>query len=218
MRSLRLAVGLLAMLTIAAFTACSTVQTRPIPKADSILIQAPVFRVGDEWHFTGGVYASVARVTAVEPGQTVIQFVGYTLCDECLYFRDSNLVVTKVLQPDGQLYPDEILGVQFLQFPLRVGKEWEQVIDLRDATGVTYPYRNRFRVEAFEEITVKAGTFRAFRISQAQENVQTQWRGIATSWWSPDVRWWVRFEPLRGTGLSGGGSPRAIELESYGLK
>jgi hypothetical protein len=210
--------GRCATVVLLALAACSTVQPTGIPGAAGVVIEAPTFKVGDEWRFAGGAYPGVVRVTALDGGQVVTEFTGYTACNGCLYFRDANLTATRVLKPDGQPHPDAILGAQYLSFPLRVGKEWEQTVNLRSGDGRIYPYRNRFRVDAFEEVSVKAGKFKAFRISQRQQNLQTQWTGIATSWWSPDVRWWIKFEPLRGTGLSAGGSAREVELASYTLK
>jgi hypothetical protein len=74
------------------------------------------------------------------------------------------------------------------------------------------------QVEACEEVKVKAGTFRAFRISYAQEDlaprasVGSRLGGKFTFWWSPEAKAVVKWRAH----TSGWG--RDWELVSYTVK
>ena len=86
-------------------------------------------------------------------------------------------------------------------------------------TGVALPYKNAFAVEAFEEVTTKAGTFKAFRIAHVQQRAHASfgadagrtWR--ATLWYSADVKAVIKREV--NTNIQWGPD---WELESYSLK
>lgn len=202
---------------------CAGAKTRPIAGGESAVAEAPTFKVGDEWRFAGPRYRSRVRVVSVDANGIVttreVLTGPHDTCPGCRYFRDANLTLVKVLDAQGQPWPEAELGVKYLDFPLRVGKQWTQTMDLQSTGGPTYTYVNRFKVEAYEEITVKAGTFRAFRLAESSENVGAPWRAVRTTWWSPDVRWFVRIEAFRERGLSGAGTPGTdLELESYSLK
>lgn len=100
-----------------------------------------------------------------------------------------------------------------------MGKSWEHTLDMPSAGGPTARYANRFTVEAYELVTVPAGTFKAFRIRHDQENLTVGRRFTGTSWWSPDVRWFVRINTMREYGMGPGEvGGRDLELESYTLK
>jgi len=198
-------------------------QVHHAPAAEGVVAEAPTFKVGDEWRFTGGTFPGVHRVVGSEGDYVITEFTGFTRCEGCRYFRDRNLTVHKVLDAKGEPWPEAVLGEQRLDFPLHVGREWTQNIELRGPGGRLQPFVNRFKVEAHEEVSVKAGKFKAFRITQFQENRATGGRGEGTSWWSPDVRWWVKVEAVREIGLGApgrarGATRRDTELESYTLK
>lgn len=74
------------------------------------------------------------------------------------------------------------------------------------------PFHHRWKVEACEEVKVKAGTFKAFRISYAQENLGPgRLGGKFTFWWSPEVKAIVKKAHTSDWG-------RDWELVSYTLK
>jgi hypothetical protein len=173
--------------------ACATeVQVKPVPGAESIVAEAPVHKVGDEWRYTGGALFQV-----VGPGQ-----IKWSKADP-FFFVDSA----------GRPAPSRCVaaGFKLLDFHLRVGKEWSHESLICDHAGTLRPYFNKFKVEAYEEVIVKAGTFKAFRISWYQE---PRAPGVSGSvrlnmWWSPEVRGLVK---------RSGQWMRDFELESYSLK
>lgn len=51
------------------------------------------------------------------------------------------------------------------QWPLEVGRTWTQDITITLANGTKMPMKAAWKVEAVEDVTVPAGTFRAWRVS-----------------------------------------------------
>ena len=180
---------------------------RPIPGGDTVVAEAPVRKVGDEWRYTGGNYSRV--VTAEGERYVMVSNLDPT-CSECRYVYDRNGNITKVSDANGNPKP----AFQPVEFPLRVGKTWKRDTKLAPVGGGTpQPYSNDFKVEGYEEITVKAGTFKAFRISWYQVNRGPRsWSGQADLWWSPDVRNFVKAVPFTSNWF------QPWELESYVLK
>lgn len=179
----------------------------------------PAFAIGDEWRIEGGTYPVVTRVEAIEGEGSVVESNADATCQEgCRYIRDRNLMATSGTDRNGK--PTYVSGLQSLNFPLQVGKQWEQRQDFRLGTGAMVPFHHRWKVEACEEVKVKAGTFRAFRISYAQENLvssaivagQRRLGGTFTFWWSPEAKAVVKSRAH----TSGWG--RDWELVSYSLK
>ncbi len=196
--------------------ACATTQGKPIAGGETTTVEAPTFKVGDEWRWEGGTYPTFVKVVAVQGDQSEVESNIDAWCQEgCRYVRDRNSLAISGTNRNGA--PVYITGLKVLDFPLRVGKEWSQRLDLRaGATGAMLPYMNRWKVEAFEEISVKAGTFKAFRISWHQENLGPYtWWGNSTLWWSPDAKAFVK--RVAGT-TSSGGWGRDWELVSMTLK
>jgi hypothetical protein len=188
----------------------------PADAAD-VVGEAPAYQIGDEWHFSAGVYPGTVRVVAVQGEQTVTEFAGNTRCDGCRAYRDTNLTVLKVLDARGEPWAEADLNARYLDLPLQVGKEWKQDINLHSGDGGVYSYRNRLVVEAYEQVKVKAGTFWAFRIKQYQQATMSNWTGSRLSWWAPAVRGWVRFECWRASPGSRTSFCRDTELELYRL-
>ncbi|MGH7834606.1 MAG: hypothetical protein ACREQK_13245 [Candidatus Binatia bacterium] len=111
-------------------------------------------------------------------------------CQNCRYFRDRNWTIVNVTGREPHKTPT---GLKVLDFPLKVGKEWDQRLALRSIRdGQETLYFNQFKVEAYEEVTVKAGTFKAFRVSWLQTPAGSRSKGRAEYWWSPEVRGFIK--------------------------
>ncbi len=177
--------------------------------AEDVSVNTPAFKIGDEWRYTAGFI----RVIGFE-GEDVITAESGSRCQDCKYFRDKNWTLVKVLDAQGKP-ADVSTGLKVLDFPLYVGKEWNQETELRSVTtGLPRIYRNEFKVMAYEEVTVKAGKFKAFRIAWVQEtrNVANPFVGHADLWWSPEVKNFVKRHVYTTRWLTDS------ELESYTLK
>lgn len=206
----RLVYGILLLAGLGSVTPPAEAQA---PAATPPVAEAPTFKIGDEWRWEGGDYPTYVRVVALEGDGSVVESNLDVWCrDGCRYTRDKNGIGISGVSGKGE--PTYVSGLKILDFPLTVGKEWTQQKELRNMrTGQMIPYFNVWKVEAFEEVKVKAGTFKAFRISYSQEaRGSYRWSGNASLWWSPDVKAFVK----RVVHSSDWG--RDWELASYSLK
>lgn len=186
--------------------------------AQAPVAEAPAFQVGDEWRYTDG---AALRVVAVEGEQVVTTLSPNQECPDCRYYRDKNFTVIKVVDKDGKPVDysrsdafNSSVGLKMLDFPLEIGKQWASSRrDRSRSTGRYYDYDETFKVEGYEEIQTKAGTFKAFKISLTQNNRAARWIGQATVWYSPDVKSMVKQEIH-----TGGWTRPDLELTSYTLK
>jgi hypothetical protein len=160
---------------------------------DAVVAEALTFKVGDEWRWEGASYPMYSRVVEVlDSGSVVEANVDLWCWQGCRYIRDRKGMATSGVNDKGE--PVYVMGLNQLDFPLKVGKEWTQRLDLRQVSdGAMRPYDNRWKVEAFEVVTVKAGTFKAFRITWRQDNRgEHTWSGTWSLWWSPEVKAYVK--------------------------
>jgi hypothetical protein len=99
-------------------------------------------------------------------------------------------------------------------FPLEVGKTWTKSYRLTmHATKQTIPFDSTGKVEAYEDVTVPAGTFKAFKISTSDtlgnENL---------IWYSPDLGIWVKQVMKRTAKNPSGPGTREQEIISQSIK
>ncbi len=182
------------------------------PTAGDITVDAPAYKIGDQWTYPG----NVVTVVGIDGEYVVKTSTSSRDCPGCRFFRDRNDVLVKVHDADGKPVSDyPISGLKMLDFPMRVGKEWQHETRLRQlSTGAFRPYMNYFKVEAYEDVKTRAGVFKAFRISYRQVSTGPgeTWRGDSTLWWAPQVKMFV----TRAVHTSGWGTD--WELSSYTLK
>jgi hypothetical protein len=100
---------------------------------------------------------------------------------------------------------------QIWDFPLEVGKSWvrEQRMTIQAAKR-TVTYSIRQKVESFEEVTVPAGTFKAFKIS-----TETSLGDENVIWFSPELGIFVKQSLRRTARHAQGPGAREVELLSY---
>jgi hypothetical protein len=97
------------------------------------------------------------------------------------------------------------------QWPLEVGKVWtrEQRVTFHAAKR-TVPYTLTQKVEAYEDVTVPAGTFKAFKVS-----TKTSLGDENLVWFSPEHGIFVKQSLRRTANHAQGAGTREIELLSY---
>jgi hypothetical protein len=93
-----------------------------------------------------------------------------------------NHKLTRIGEKARKGYPGAIL-----KFPLKVGKWWEYEFE-KHAHGSIKKRIAKYTVESYEEITVPAGKFLAFKISVSIEKIRGNIQGSAHYWYSPDVK------------------------------
>ncbi len=94
-------------------------------------------------------------------------------------------------------------------FPLEVGKTWTQDITLTVGGATQTPMKAQWKVEAYEDVTVPAGTFKAWRIVFTDNFGYKQ-----TTWGMPDTVgvWAKRINERSDTHPQGGAGTQVIEL------
>jgi hypothetical protein len=117
-----------------------------------------------------------------------------------------------ILSPDGKplISYDPPLGYDY---PLVVGKTWTKSYRLTVIQkNQVIPFDATFKVEAYEDVTVPAGTFKAFRISFSSIGSQDLY------WFVPELGIFAK-QILRRTDKSGyGPGTREVELVSQSIK
>lgn len=163
----------------------------------------------DTGSFGSGTKQVVTRIAeATWEGRKVASY--QTATQNLLVDADGFVAITA---PTGQsvMRWDPPIGYQW---PLEVGKTWTKDYVMTVApSGQKVPFTTNWKVEAYEDVTVPAGTFKAWRVSYSDSLGETQ-----TLWSAPDklggfvkqIRQRVAtFEP-------GGAGTREVELVSIG--
>lgn len=97
------------------------------------------------------------------------------------------------------------------QYPLEVGKTWsrEQRVTIHAAKR-TIAYKLTQKVEAIEDVTVPAGTFKTFKVSTT-----TSLGDENLVWFSPELGIFVKVRNVRTAKHPRGAGTRSIDLLSY---
>lgn len=73
-------------------------------------------------------------------------------------------------------------------FPLEVGKTWTKSYRITiHARNQTIPFDSTAKVEAYEDVTVPAGTFKVFKIS-GSDTLGNE----SVTWFSPELGFWIK--------------------------
>ena len=172
--------------------------------------QAPTYCESDLWMYAYGEKRTVMRhrVERVADGLVEMDSATIAFCAGCRVIFDRNLVLKEMRRADGTPIP---LAAErkYWEFPLEVGKTWQYTAraDFDRTGGARNGPSNRtdvsIRVEAFEDVTVPAGTFRAFRTRKDYYALTpgdfavraTRWSQL---WWfAPAVKWVVKYTSTR---------------------
>ena len=117
-----------------------------------------------------------------------------------------------VLAPDGKLVGRWEPPIAY-DWPLEVGKSSVRQYQYITGQGETMPLEYKMQVEAFEDVTVPAGTFKAFRI-RASDNLGNS----STEWYSPDLKLWVKRIQERSDQHAQGAGRREMVLKSQTVR
>lgn len=98
-------------------------------------------------------------------------------------------------------------------WPIWVGKSWTESFRFTyHQRGQTFNVQGSFKVEAYEDIKVPAGTFKVFRITYADGGTES------VNWWSPELGILVKSRTQRTSQHSAGPGTREVELVSHDIK
>ena len=163
---------------------CTTPKTssqEPPPGAK--IVNRPEWSVGDKW---------TIKLNAMGSGPITLTVIGRTEKGYILQNQKGRKWLTK-----AGLFAEQ-KGVNLLDFPLWVGKYWQTSTVARTTSGMRDHFTFTRRAEAFEEISVPAGTFSALRIEEDQQNLSSgdMTLGVmrATYWYAPAVKTIIKME------------------------
>lgn len=160
-------------------------------------IEAPVWNVGDKWVFASGASTEVIRV---DENVYVIKTLSPDNIEDFFIHDKTTLHRTHRLVGEKRRKYEGVWSKRF-NFPLTIGKSWENTFSSR-AAGTTVSetenrYFEKFKVLGFEEVKVQAGTFRAIKIEYWQEGMSSSgrsWAGKAWYWYVPEVKYIVKWQ------------------------
>jgi predicted aspartyl protease len=174
-------------------------------------VAAPAWNIGDQWTHRvenpDGVRSWTYVVRATETVDGVeCWVVGLDRRD--LYHRRDNLGIL-LEKLDGVVERQYRPSLQFFQWPLGVGRSWQDTY-VAEIQGASQPSRSvTLTVESEEEIQVPAGTFRALKIVRRISPSDTLWTEV---WYAPQVKFWVRRLDHLSAGI------RVSELTAYKIR
>lgn len=169
------------------------------PKAER-----PTFKAGDAWRYervnADGSRLEVRReiksVSADALTVVVTDTAGTTEQKWSLEFNYMSGEGRRVIRPD----------LQYVSFPLTVGKEWKIKTKGVTAAGQDIAGEGSCKVQAFEKVTSKAGSFDAFKVDCDLDfyvyGPGVRGRERYVYWYSPVVRGEVRAERLTRSAVS----------------
>lgn len=82
----------------------------------------------------------------------------------------------------------------FLDFPVYVGKKWDRMVRGTTTRSTDWNYLISYSVLSNEDVTVPAGTFRAFKIKEEQKDLLSGGSVIIHYWFSPEVKNIIKFK------------------------
>ena len=195
-RRLLLAALLLALAGCAAATTgpASRAAGPTIGSGGGPLAERPTWSLGDRWIRNDGIW----ELIRVEPENYVFSAV---VAQEELHFS-RDLVIARYKYFGHTSF--EFTPVPKLEWPLRVGSQGATIGRFTPRYSAPYDAEFRWAVEAYEDVTVPAGTFKAFRIVYriaprlATNFARQSWQSVAPStvtlkyWYAPEVRQFVK--------------------------
>lgn len=177
----------LAMLAAVLLSGCAA---KTAPLASLPPAQAPQWKPGDYWVFSGKTrspFALAERMEVASVGEEIVLVGDGDPAKSARLDKDFS-----VKQSNGALlaYSVESGKDAYFFFPMAVGETRTFTQGTSTKRG-TQNYVNTVTVEGADEVSVPAGTFKAFRIRVNKKN-DTGWSGSYRMWYAPEVGYFVR--------------------------
>jgi len=164
-------------------------------------VEAPVWNVGDKWVFTQGNI----EVIGADKKSYALNFSKDTCIlensgIEIIIFEKSTLNRIYILKEDKR--EKYTMGRRrILNFPFHPGKQWQDTFTGKILTGPSagqymWNYSESFTVLGWEDVTVRAGRFKAIKLEYIAKNIMgtgpASWEGWIRYWYSPNVKYFVK--------------------------
>jgi hypothetical protein len=167
-----------------------------ISYAESPVVERPIYSSGDEWIFIiqGGKQTKIVFVREEDNKYIFSKKKNIYSNEGTEMIEDFELSLIKRKKHSGHPGP-------IFKFPLKVGKKWDYKFKTKGS--IKFSILAKYKVEAYEQITVTAGTFWAFKILTSTDPIdppygamiQTQRRYL---WYSPEVKRIIKKSGERG--------------------
>lgn len=154
---------------------------------------APVWVVGDSWKWqTSEKKFRETKVVGVDETSYIVES-PYDVDKYC--YDKKNLQYVAYINSEGKKVQETYPSSQHIAFPLFVGKKWSWWAPGRPEGGglLSRNYHHEYFVMAYENVTVPAGVFKAYKIQYTQTN-QSFHSGKVYRWYSPEVKNYVKLE------------------------
>jgi hypothetical protein len=176
-------------------TACTSVPPSPTsgPVAVPVSLPAPEWRLNDRWVYdwTSGAKSGTKTVEIVET-KTINQVPYFVLrLDDVEHYYTKDLhwaAAVRESRVEARMVPPQ----PWFMWPLAAERRWDHRGTFEDANG-SRSFNDHFTVVGPEEIDVPAGRFKTMKVMREGER-----RDFDEYWYSPDVRWYVRWVGRRG--------------------
>lgn len=158
----------------------------------------PEYKVGDYWELDGKFNTIKCKHwEVVETNDADGNFIEQCGDYRIFHSHDHNYDTIKIIKGDHKTVVKYDPYLEALNFPLEVGKTWEQEYSGYTAdNGARWKSKVKYEIESYEKINVEAGTFDAYKIEWKDNWRAGQYSGSnkVTGWWSPEVGMFVRIK------------------------
>jgi hypothetical protein len=180
MRGIPLVLLLLAGL---ALVACATSRDVPTSTTPAPRAERPTYTVGEKWIRSDGVY----ELIRIEDGRYI-----FAAGVDLQMHLNQDLALVRVQR--GPYIREWTPFYKMADWPLEVGKWGLTRATVRNPGlhGWVGEVDFSWRVEAYEDVQVAAGTFKAFRISVISS--EPGWSGRRVFWYAPEARQFVKWQ------------------------
>lgn len=173
-------------------------QVRTAPEPGAPVAEKPEYCVGDTWtwaDYPTRQHVWKAVVTDVLPdGSTIVVGSGDTGKFQFFYDNQDRLV-KKINMDTGN---EEIIPSPPRigeDYPLFVGKRWEETYSNMSVSGTYLTYRSVYTVTAYEKVRVEAGEFFAFRIWESQTRTREMGNATRIYYFVPEIKGMILEKP-----------------------
>ena len=211
---LKACIGFAVLLSVALAVGCAT--TGPplfAAKADNPGCMPAGSTWTSERRSTGSFGSGTARITQKSLGEQTWQgrrVFAYEGSEGTLLLDSSTMKWVAFLKGGKPVFSnDPPLG---WNYPIWVGQSYTEVYRTTNhMSGKTTTREIQWSVEAKEEIKVPAGTFKVFRV----KNADTDGSAESTNWWSPELGIFIKSKNQRTAKHPMGAGSQEVELISY---
>ena len=152
-------------------------------------IEAPIWNIGDKWSFTGG---TTIEITGEDENSYTIRFT--TTSREFIHIRDKSSLNLIYSVEEGSKVEYTSVRKRSLNFPFEIGKTWKDTFKGKEfKTGQEYTYFESYKILGWKDVKVKAGKFKTIKLEYYLEASGTPLSGRAWYWYSPDIKYFVKF-------------------------